>query len=89
VLWDFFYRLEMYVTPAKREYGYYVLPLLVGDRLVGRAEPVVDRKTGTMKLLGSWGDTSRLDEATGRLAEFLGVEPPAIRRPRRGRASPS
>ena len=77
-LWDFFYRLEMYVTPAKREYGYYVLPLLAGDRLVGRAEPVVDRKNGTMKLLGAWGDTSRLGEATGPLAEFLGVEPPPL-----------
>jgi uncharacterized protein YcaQ len=75
-LWDFFYRLEMYVTPAKREYGYYVLPLLVGDRLVGRAEPVVDRKAGTMRLLGTWGDTSRLDEALVRLAAFLAVEPP-------------
>ena len=77
-LWDFFYRLEMYVTPAKREYGYYVLPLLAGDRLVGRAEPVVDRKRGTMELLGAWGDTSRLGEATGPLAEFLGVEPPPL-----------
>jgi len=77
-LWDFFYRLEMYVTPAKREYGYYVLPLLVGDRLVGRAEPVVDRKAGTMKLLGAWGDTSRLGEAVSPLADFLGVEPPAL-----------
>lgn len=75
-LWGFFYRLEMYVTPAKREYGYYVLPLLVGDRLVGRAEPVVDRKSGTMRLLGAWGDTSRLDEALNPLAMFLGVEPP-------------
>ena len=75
-LWDFFYRLEMYVTPLKREYGYYVLPLLVGDRLVGRAEPVVDRKNGTMRLLGAWGDTSRLDEALVPLAAFLAVEPP-------------
>jgi uncharacterized protein len=77
-LWNFFYRLEMYVTPAKREYGYYVLPLLVGDRLVGRAEPVVDRKAGAMKLLGAWGDTSRLGEAVLPLAEFLGVQPPIV-----------
>lgn len=73
-LWDFHYRLEMYVPKAKREYGYYVLPLLVGDRLVGRAEPRLDRKTNTLELLGAWGDTSRLDEAIRDLAEWLGAE---------------
>jgi uncharacterized protein YcaQ len=73
-LWDFRYRLEMYVPPAKREYGYYVLPLLVGDRVVGRAEPRFDRKTRTLELLGAWGDTSRLDEALSSLREFLGAE---------------
>lgn len=73
-LFDFRYRLEMYVPKAKRQYGYYVLPLLVGDRLVGRAEPRFDRKTGTLELLGAWGDTSRLDEALASLAEFLGAE---------------
>jgi uncharacterized protein len=72
-LWDFRYRLEMYVPTAKREYGYYVLPLLVGDQVVGRAEPVFDRKTGRLELLGAWGDTSRLDEALDSLAEFLGA----------------
>jgi uncharacterized protein len=73
-LWDFRYRLEMYVPPAKREYGYYVLPLLVGDSVVGRAEPRFDRKTRTLELLGAWGDASRLDEALANLAEFLGAK---------------
>jgi hypothetical protein len=72
-LWGFSYRLEMYVPRAKREYGYYVLPLLVGDQLVGRAEPRFDRRTGTLELLGAWGDTSRLDEALEPLAEWLGA----------------
>lgn len=72
-LWDFRYRLEMFVPKAKREYGYYVLPLLVGDKVVGRAEPVFDARTGTLRLLGAWGDTSRLDEALDDLAAWLGA----------------
>ncbi|MGI8421945.1 MAG: DNA glycosylase AlkZ-like family protein [Gaiellaceae bacterium] len=70
-LWGFRYRLEMFVPQAKREYGYYVLPLLVGDRVVGRAEPRFDRKAGALELLGAWGDTSRLDEALVDLARWL------------------
>ena len=72
-LFDFRYRLEMYVPKAKREYGYYVLPVLHGDRLVGRVEPVFDRKTRELKVLGAWGDTSRLDEALAELSRFLGA----------------
>jgi uncharacterized protein YcaQ len=84
-LFDFRYRLEMYVPPAEREYGYYVLPILVGDRLVGRVEPRFERKTRTLDVLGAWGDTSRLDEALADLAAFLGAElkPPATRVPTR------
>jgi len=73
-LFGFHYRLEMYVPPAKREFGYYVLPLLVGDRIVGRAEPRFDRKTRKLELLGSWGDTSRLGETLERIAQFLGAK---------------
>jgi uncharacterized protein len=56
-LWDFFYRLEMYVPRAKREYGYYVLPILRGDRVVGRIEPVYDRKNGKLEVLGTWWES--------------------------------
>jgi uncharacterized protein YcaQ len=70
-LFGFRYRLEMYVPKAKREYGYYVLPILAGDRLVGRVEPRFDRKTRKLEVLGAWGDTSRLDEALADLEAFL------------------
>ena len=73
-LWGFHYRLEMYVPKAQRKHGYYVLPLLVGDQLAGRAEPFFDRNTRTLRLLGAWGDTSRLDEALRELSLWLGAE---------------
>jgi uncharacterized protein YcaQ len=86
-LWDFRYRLEMFVPKAKREYGYYVLPLLVGDELVGRAEPRFDRKTQTLELLGAWGDTTRLGEALADLGAWLGADTisgwPATKRAKR------
>jgi uncharacterized protein len=73
-LFGFHYRLEMYVPKAKREYGYYVLPLLVGDAIVGRVEPRFNRKTGELEVLGAWGDTSRIDETLAELAQFLGAD---------------
>ena len=44
MLWDFFYRIEVYTPKAKRIYGYYVMPILHGCELIGRIDPKVDRK---------------------------------------------
>jgi len=74
-LWSFSYRLEMYVPKAKREYGYYVLPILDGDRLVGRIEPVHDRKQGVLRVQGLWWEPGvrpvPLEQPLESLAAFL------------------
>ena len=79
-LWDFFYRIEIYVPKAKRQYGYYVLPILRGDRVIGRIEPVFDRKTGVLRIEGVWAEPGApaaagrgIATAVGRLAKWLGA----------------
>jgi uncharacterized protein len=80
-LFGFHYRLEMYVPKAKREYGYYVLPILHRDRLVGRIEPVFDRKESMLRVAGLWaqpnaaaGDGLGIDAALRELAGWLGAD---------------
>lgn len=53
-LFDFDYVWEVYVPAAKRRWGYYVLPILWGDRLVGRIEPRIERRAGTLRIVGLW-----------------------------------
>jgi hypothetical protein len=53
-LFGFDYLWEVYVPEAKRKWGYYVLPMLYGDRFVGRIEPRLDRKTKTLAIIGVW-----------------------------------
>lgn len=53
-LFGFDYVWEVYVPQTKRRWGYYVLPLLWRDRLVGRIEPRIDRSAGTVRVLGLW-----------------------------------
>lgn len=82
-LFDFFFRIEIYVPKAKREYGYYVLPILQGDQLIGRIDPKMDRKTKTLHIYNVYAEpkapknkkTGRaIGQAAASLAAFLGAK---------------
>jgi uncharacterized protein YcaQ len=84
-LFDFAYRLEIYVPPAKRRYGYFVLPILHGDRLIGRIDPRFDRATGTLVVRAVWAEPgapasagSAVRRAIGELARWKGARDLAI-----------
>ena len=49
-LFNFYFRLEIYVPKEKRQYGYYVLPILHGDQVIGRVDPLFERKTGRLNI---------------------------------------
>ena len=79
------YSWEIYTPVPKRKYGYYVLPLLYGDRLVGRIEPKADRKTKTLTVQNLWFEpgvrptkklSGQIDRAVQRLAKFNGCSCP-------------
>lgn len=53
-LFEFDYRWEIYTPALKRKFGYYVLPLLYGDRFIGRAEIIVERKSGRLVVKHVW-----------------------------------
>jgi uncharacterized protein YcaQ len=99
-LWGFDYLWEVYVPEAKRRWGYYVLPILYGDRFVGRIEPRLDRKTGTLNVLGIWfepgfdptepsGFMAAFGEAIEAYRGFVGATKVAWPRTRPGRAMAS
>jgi uncharacterized protein YcaQ len=90
-LFDMFHRLEIYVPKAKRQWGYFVLPILRGDRLVGRIDPHFDRRENTLRINAifmqpetSAADRAAVDASIHDLARWLKADQVTL--PRAARA---
>jgi uncharacterized protein len=87
-LLDFRFRLEIYVPKAKREFGYFVLPILHGDRLIGRIDPLFDRRENLLRVNAVYAEAEApadawpsVRRAIDELATWLGAGDVLIPRP--------
>lgn len=70
-LFDFEYRIEIYTPAPKRRFGYYSLPVLVGDDIVGRVDLKADRASSTLLVQSAWWEPGKGTDAAPRLADEL------------------
>jgi uncharacterized protein len=82
-LFGFYYRIEVFVPEAQRQYGYYVFPVLEGATIIGRVDARAQRDAGTLQVRAFWpepgvrmtaGRLARLDMALAKLAVFAGCD---------------
>ena len=81
-IWNFHYRIEIYVPAAKRQFGYYVLPVLVDGQIVARVDVKTDRDAGVLRIQSAHAEAgsanvataARVAEAIEDLARLVGVE---------------
>jgi len=70
-LFGFRFRLEIYVPAARREFGYFVMPILHADRLVGRLDPTFDRRTNVLRVRAVWAEPDAPAEAGPAIADEI------------------
>ena len=82
-LFGFYYRIEIFVPAEKRQYGYYVFPILEGDAVIGRIDMKADRDAGVLDVTKLWlepgvraakGRLAKLEAELGRMARFAGLD---------------
>ena len=83
LLFDFEFTIEIYVPKEKRRWGYYVLPILHGDRLIGRIDPTMDRANGRLTVNAIYAEPGAPEgvrvgravaKAIAELGTFLGAQ---------------
>ena len=70
-LFDFHYRIEIYTPEPDRKFGYYSLPVLIDDDVVGRVDLKSDRKAGVLRVQSAWTEPSAPAETAARLVPVL------------------
>ena len=96
-MFGFHYRIEIYTPTPKRQYGYYVLPFLLGDELVGRVDLKADRANRALLVQSAWAEpgvderhvAAELMEELRLMASWLELDRIEVTRPRRPRPPPA
>ncbi|MFF1574082.1 winged helix-turn-helix domain-containing protein [Leifsonia sp. NPDC058292] len=95
-MFDFHYRIEIYTPAEKRIFGYYTLPLLIDDRVVGRIDLKSDRQAGILRVQSAWSEPGAPADTVERLVPLLletaawqGLDGVAVTDPHRGDLAPA
>ncbi len=97
MVFDFFHTWEVYKPASKRKWGYYVLPVLVGDRLVARFDPAFDKKAKLFSIQNWWWEKevdkrdeellAALQDCLQQFCKYLGADSLQLGRSRNGTLS--
>jgi len=95
-MFDFHYRIEIYTPAEKRTYGYYTMPLLIDDRVVGRIDLKSDRQARLLRVQSAWSEPGAPSDTVERLIPLLvetalwqGLDGVVVTQPHRGDLAPA